>query len=352
MTAPPSLVRWASMSRFLASASLTLAVAFCAVPAIHAAPLTNTEVEFDFGSFGKVDVDLFNNVVPTTVNNFLTYVNASAYSNTVIHRMVSGFVAQGGGFTDSDQSKDFSAVTDLTNPLTGIPLEYKIANTAGTLAMARGSSTASATSQWFFNLVNNTTSLGPGGNDPNGYAVFGQVVSGMSTINAIGAAKAGDFSGFGYNPIYAGNFQNLPVTASYTQADYSAQTKPTAAQLITLNTVSLLPAHDAFQNPVLAVDVNHDGTVTALDALVVINDLLSNSDHAAGSLDVGANYNYVDVTGDRDSGTRARWWASRAAHRYCRPARSSQHRAGSRCRHERRRRERLRTASRFHRPNR
>jgi peptidyl-prolyl cis-trans isomerase A (cyclophilin A) len=275
--------------------ALSLAVVAICGTTNRAATLSNTEVQFNFAGFGSVDVDLFDNVTPQSVVNFLSYASSTgvnSFDNTVMHRSVPNFVVQGGGFTYSDATQSFSSIAKST----AIPLEQSLANSLGTLGMARTSIPNSATSQWFFNTVDNTNTLSPQNTDGFGYAVFGQVVSGMSVINQIAAQQTRNFSSSSFynNATYS----QLPVTNSYTSADYTNNIKPTASQMITLTSVTVLPVHAAFQNPAQNVDVTHDGLVSPLDALTVINDLLAHSTHAAGSVDVGSNYNYVDVNGD------------------------------------------------------
>ncbi len=104
----------------------------CAVHTARAESL-GTLVEMNITGFGTVDVDLFDELTPTTVTNFLAYVNSSSYDSTIIHRVDTGLgVIQGGGF-------DSSGTGIMTNP--SIPLEYNRANTRGTIAMARSTAT-------------------------------------------------------------------------------------------------------------------------------------------------------------------------------------------------------------------
>jgi peptidyl-prolyl cis-trans isomerase A (cyclophilin A) len=128
------------------------------------------------------------NKAPLTVNNFLQYVRSGFYNTTVFHRVVSGFVVQGGGFTAEGMQKTTNAAIPLEAPsVTGLT------NAQGTIAMARTSALNSATSQFFFNTVNNNPNTGayagtnldlPAG---QGYAVFGTVVQGLSVVKAIEA---------------------------------------------------------------------------------------------------------------------------------------------------------------------
>lgn len=169
-------------------------------------------VQTNFGSF---QIELYPAAAPQTVVNFLTYVNDSAYTNTIFHRSVPGFVEQAGGYvsqtaTFSGSTTQFAAIPTLAP----IKSEYGIPNVLGTVAMALDSSTNEATSQWFVNMGNNTQSLGTSNN--GGYTVFGQVVSGMSVLYAIEMlpVKNVDSSTFSQLPVSTTN--QLAVISSVT----------------------------------------------------------------------------------------------------------------------------------------
>ncbi len=125
---------------------------------------------------GNIDIQLHADSAPNTVANFLRYVNDDDYNNSYIHRSVPGFIIQGGGFTSVN---GVSGAVPVDAP---IALEANLSNVRGTIAMARGTNINSATSQWFFNLADNTNLDGS-----NGYAVFGTVVNGMDVVDAIAA---------------------------------------------------------------------------------------------------------------------------------------------------------------------
>jgi peptidyl-prolyl cis-trans isomerase A (cyclophilin A) len=235
-----------------------------------------TLVDFNFANFGTVQVDLFDDLTPATVTNFLSYANSGAFTNTIIHRSVANFVIQGGGF-----NTQFGAIT--TSP--PIALEYSRANTRGTIAMARTTDPNSATRQWFFNTVDNTGSLGPGLNGP-GYAVFGWVLTGMSAVDNIAALPTFAF---------ASPFAELPLR-NYTQTDFNNHTNPTSNNQVTLSSITVVGTHPSFQNPVAVDDVNNDGALHPLDALNVINDLLANGTHTLNGPFSGTNY--LDTSGD------------------------------------------------------
>jgi peptidyl-prolyl cis-trans isomerase A (cyclophilin A) len=128
-------------------------------------------------SQGDVTIELQHDKAPKSVENFLQYVRDGFYSNTIFHRVIDGFMVQGGGFT-----------TDMAQKTTRapIPLESQngLKNELGTVAMARTSNPNSATAQFFINTVNNPNLNYPQP-DGFGYAVFGKVVKGMDVIEKI-----------------------------------------------------------------------------------------------------------------------------------------------------------------------
>ncbi len=145
-------------------------------------------------SMGDIVIELYSDKAPKTVENFLAYTRAGFFDGTVFHRVIPGFVIQGGGYT-----------ADLGRKPTRDPIvnEAKngIKNTRGTLSMARTSDPNSATSQFFVNLVDNR-GLDPNpAADPHGYAVFGKVVEGMAVVDAIAKVPTTNRS----------MFQNVPV---------------------------------------------------------------------------------------------------------------------------------------------
>lgn len=130
-------------------------------------------------SLGDIDLLLFPESDPITVENFLSYVRKGAYNNSVIHRSVPAFIIQSGGY-------NFTAGQFRTIP-TDPPIqnEFRTSNTRGTIAMAKlGGNINSATSQWFFNLADNSSNL----NIQNGgFTVFGRVLAGLQIIDQIAA---------------------------------------------------------------------------------------------------------------------------------------------------------------------
>ena len=143
-------------------------------------------------SHGPFTVELFPKEAPATVENFLRYVDERFFDGTVFHRIVPGFVLQGGGLTADFRSKQTRAP---------IKNEAKngLKNARGTLSMARTSEIDSATSQFFVNLSDNDF-LDHGPRD-YGYAVFGRVTDGMDVIDKIARVSTGKRSGYQDAPL-------------------------------------------------------------------------------------------------------------------------------------------------------
>ena len=144
-------------------------------------------------SMGDIVVQLDAAKAPKTVENFLAYVNSKHYDGTVFHRVIDGFMIQGGGFTADMQQKPTKAP---------IPLEASngLKNDTYTIAMARTNVPDSATSQFFINVRDNAMLNAAPGND--GYAVFGKVVEGTAVVDKIKAVATGN----------KGPHQNVPTT--------------------------------------------------------------------------------------------------------------------------------------------
>ena len=134
-------------------------------------------------SMGDITIELLTEEAPITAKNFLDYVDAGFFDGTIFHRVIPGFVIQGGGFT-----------ADMNQKETRAPIKNEadngVKNARGTLSMARTSDINSATSQFFINLKDNEF-LDHGTRD-FGYAVFGKVVEGMDVVDKIAGVKTGD----------------------------------------------------------------------------------------------------------------------------------------------------------------
>jgi peptidyl-prolyl cis-trans isomerase A (cyclophilin A) len=131
---------------------------------------------------GSIEVELFRDKAPISVENFLKYVEAGFYSQTVFHRVIPSFMIQGGGFDKELNQKETRA--PIKNEA-----DNGLKNTRGTLAMARTAVVDSATAQFFINLKDNGF-LDHGARD-FGYAVFGKVTKGMEVVDKIAAQKTG-----------------------------------------------------------------------------------------------------------------------------------------------------------------
>ncbi|HET7588451.1 MAG TPA: peptidylprolyl isomerase [Gammaproteobacteria bacterium] len=155
---------------------------------------------------GTIVIELDRARAPLTVENFLKYVRAGFYDGTIFHRVIPGFVAQGGGFTADFHEKD-------TRP--PIPNESGngLSNVRGTIAMAREPEPHTATAQFYINLVDNLR-LDP---QPNrwGYAVFGQVVKGMEVVDEIAKIATGPAGPFSSDvPVKAVVIEKAKVVSS------------------------------------------------------------------------------------------------------------------------------------------
>ncbi len=170
--------------RFLAAGGL-LALVPAAAPA-QDKPAAGAKV-LQATSAGDITLQLDAEKAPKSVANFLDYVKSGHYDGTVFHRVIDGFMIQGGGFTLELTQKPTKAP---------IPLESRngLKNERGTIAMARTSVPDSATAQFFINVKDNAM-LDYASPDGNGYAVFGRVVSGMDVVDKIRGVETGSVKG-------------------------------------------------------------------------------------------------------------------------------------------------------------
>jgi len=134
-------------------------------------------------SLGTIEIEMFDDKAPISTQNFLDYVDSGFYDGTIMHRVIPGFMIQGGGFTAEMKEKD-------TNPPITNEAENGCKNLRGTLSMARTQEKDSATSQFFINLADNAF-LDNGERD-FGYAVFAKVVAGMDVVDKIAATPTGN----------------------------------------------------------------------------------------------------------------------------------------------------------------
>ena len=155
-----------------------LFISSVAISALISSSAMATVVIFNT-SHGDIEVNLFDQTTPITVENFLGYVNDGSYDNTVIHRSIKGFITQGGGFRFEGELP----LTRVANKA-AIQNEPVYSSRRGTIAMAKLSDNEnSATNQWFFNLANNSANLDI---QNGGFTVFGQITDeGMKVVDLI-----------------------------------------------------------------------------------------------------------------------------------------------------------------------
>lgn len=132
-------------------------------------------------SKGDILIELNSKAAPITVKNFLTYVDEGFYNKTIFHRVIPGFMIQGGGFTaDMERKKTHDPIANEA--------KNGLSNARGTIAMARTNDPDSATAQFFINHADNTP-LDYGGVSGAGYAVFGKTIEGIDVVDAIAAVR-------------------------------------------------------------------------------------------------------------------------------------------------------------------
>lgn len=160
-----------------------LATLAISLPVLAANPMVEMKT-----SQGSITIELYPDKAPKTVANFLQYVKDKHYDGTVFHRVIDGFMIQGGGMD-----------LGLKEKTTRAPIQNEakngLKNQIGTLAMARKPDPHSATAQFFINLVNNS-GLDYPAHDGWGYCVFGKVTQGMDVVNKISKVATGSVRGF------------------------------------------------------------------------------------------------------------------------------------------------------------
>jgi peptidyl-prolyl cis-trans isomerase A (cyclophilin A) len=168
--------------------ALAMSFAFVGTAAAQTSPRVKLAT-----SAGDIVVELSPDKAPKTVANFLQYVNDKHYDGTTFHRVIDGFMIQGGGYTADMKEKPTRAP---------VPLEAAngLKNDSYTIAMARTGNPDSATSQFFINVKNNAMLDAPNP-DGHGYTVFGKVVSGKEVVDKIRAVQTGN----------KGRMQNVPL---------------------------------------------------------------------------------------------------------------------------------------------
>ncbi len=202
---------------------LYAAVALASASLLASNTALATIVEFET-VLGKVQVNLYDESTPETVENFLSYVESEAYDNTFFHRSVPEFIVQGGGYYYDEDAEEFAAV-ETSDPVDNEP---EWSNRRGTIAMAkRGDDPNSATAQWFFNLDDNHKNLDV---QNGGFTVFGEVTSGMSVLEDI--AELPRFA-------MGRTFDNLPLR-DFGEEEIENDVEVTSTYLVTVLSVRVI----------------------------------------------------------------------------------------------------------------
>ena len=161
-------------------------------------------------SLGDIKIELYEKEASETVKNFLSYVNDKFYDGTIFHRVIAGFMLQGGGFTENMEQKP-------TKP----PIKNEggngLKNDTYTLAMARTSVPDSATSQFFINAKNNDFLNRDKSQDGVGYAVFGKVIDGLDVVKKIEQVQTGRKGMYSDVPVEAVVIKSVTVLPSATK---------------------------------------------------------------------------------------------------------------------------------------
>jgi len=245
---------------------------------------------------GDVEVELYDQDKPVTVQNFIRYARSGAYANTFFHRCIPNFVVQGGGFAVADPQSPAGFALSGTllvptfNPITNeFNAGPRLSNGYGTIAMAKTGDPNSATSQFFFNLTNNAAALDDT-NNSGGFTVFGRVLRGTNVLNFFNTLNKPTFTGivdyrFCDTNAAAGFFSNLPVRYSgpfcplYADLFYvdvsllnvRVSTSPDGSREISWNSVSNLLNHVEFTTNLPPVWQTLTGTNGTGNVLKVID---------------------------------------------------------------------------------
>jgi cyclophilin family peptidyl-prolyl cis-trans isomerase len=156
-------------------------------------------------SMGDIKIELYKDKAPVTVENFLGYVKDKFFDGTIFHRVIAGFMIQGGGFTpDMNQKATKAAIKNEAG--------NGLKNEVGTIAMARTNVVDSATAQFFINVKDNAF-LDHRNQTPQGfgYAVFGKVIEGLDVVRKIENVKTGNSKGFSDVPVEAVVIKSVTV---------------------------------------------------------------------------------------------------------------------------------------------
>lgn len=201
------------MFKKLTSLLLSFSLLICTY--VHASENTLVAIKTDLGTFV---IETYPKAAPKTVQNFLGYVDSKFYDGTIFHRVVPGFVVQGGGMTFDFAEKETRKPV-VNESINGLKNDYK------SVAMARQQHPDSATAQFYINLKNNSGLNAT--ESKQGYTVFGKVVAGMEVIEKIAQEPRGMFKAFPEAPNYAIRVLSATRTdANGLRAIIEAQNKP------------------------------------------------------------------------------------------------------------------------------
>lgn len=229
--------------------------------------VTGPLVQFDT-VLGKFNVELRPDAAPGHVANFQAYVRGGYYANSFMHRAVpftnaSNAIVQGGGY---------AFVTSATEvpKFAPIALEYNLPNERGTIAAARLPELNSATSEWFFNVQDNTTTLGPG--NGGGYSVFGRVIgSGMTVVDAMA----------GLPTVNAGSpFNNLPVR------NYNGEQTITSAHLVMVSSTNEVTVYPTDAEDVSVLAFSAESSAPSIASVAISGSGLAITPRGTGSANV------------------------------------------------------------------
>lgn len=234
-------------------AFICIAIMVLAVTSPAAAAVVHFDLNYILngtnGPTSSFEVELYDNVAPITVANFLKYVNDGLYDNTIFHRSVSNFVVQGGGFTPTIQN----GTTTAFNPIKNYgPIKNEFSpdrsNLAGTIAMAKvGGDPNSASNQWFVNMGNNSANLD---NQNGGFTVFGKILgNGMDLFKSINGLPTKDLSAS-----FGTNFKEVP-------------TFDNGKSLVTIKDAYTIPPSKL--SGFIYLDKNHNGVMDSEDVPIV-----------------------------------------------------------------------------------
>lgn len=210
-------------------------------------------------SLGDIEVNLFDDATPETVENFLSYLNSGAYANVVVHRSVSGFIIQSGGYEYSGSIAAGEVPLDAIETGPAIINEPVYSNLRGTIAMAKLSGSAdSATSQWFINLADNSSNLDT---QNSGFTVFGQVSdAGMQTADVVASTSTVDLGSA---------FTDIPML-DYTAADFANDVAITEENLVVIadivvtdSTVETAASLNPTENTLIDADTSTGGSANS-----------------------------------------------------------------------------------------